>query len=66
MIATVIALGLVLERWWRSTLVATALVWPPQLDGSGVAGELATWGSPGGGVVSVRSKSMVPTWPPGW
>jgi hypothetical protein len=34
MIPTVIALGLVLERWWRSTLVATALVWPPQLDGS--------------------------------
>jgi hypothetical protein len=34
MIPTVIALGLILERWWRSTLVATALVWPPQLDGS--------------------------------
>ena len=28
------ALGLVLERWWRSTLVATALVWPSQPDGS--------------------------------
>jgi hypothetical protein len=31
---TVIALGLVLERWWGSTLVVTALVWPPQPDGS--------------------------------
>jgi hypothetical protein len=34
MIPMVIALGLVLERWWCPIFVATALVWPPQPDGS--------------------------------
>lgn len=36
MILTLIALGLILGRWWRFTLVAGALVWPLVLVADGV------------------------------
>ncbi|GAB3942327.1 hypothetical protein [Micromonospora vulcania] len=36
MIPTMILFGLAFGRWWRSTLVAAALLWPAVLLGSSV------------------------------
>ena len=36
MIPTMIVFGLVLGHWWRTTLIAAALVWPVILLGGGM------------------------------
>jgi hypothetical protein len=38
MIPTMILFGLVLGRWWRSTLVAAAVAWPLLLLAGGILG----------------------------
>ncbi|MFI7482155.1 hypothetical protein ACH9EU_07030 [Kocuria sp. M1R5S2] len=38
MIPTMIVFGLVLGRWWKSALVASAVVWPALLVASGTMG----------------------------
>lgn len=60
MIPTMIALGLVLGWWWRTALVAAAVVWPTLLVASGVV-PLSVEGLPtlaGGALFGVANAAL--------
>jgi len=60
MIPTLIALGLILGRWWRLSLVAAAVAWPVALVAGGVMNvELGLLGAAALAVVNVGAGVLV-------